>query len=76
MQSQPLRAWKLGLTTSHRVPSPKSQPVGGSLIFQKFGCLACASGLLQLEELIISSLDKMPSLLSSSPIAAKQHFAL
>ena len=22
MQSQPLKAWKLGLTTSHRVPSP------------------------------------------------------
>jgi hypothetical protein len=22
MQSQPLRAWKLGLTTSHVVPSP------------------------------------------------------
>jgi hypothetical protein len=25
MQSQPLRAWKLGLTTSHGVPSIKSQ---------------------------------------------------
>jgi hypothetical protein len=23
VQSQPLRAWKLGLTTSHRVPSLK-----------------------------------------------------
>jgi hypothetical protein len=31
MQSQPLRAWKLGLTTSHIVPSPKSQLWHGCL---------------------------------------------
>ena len=29
VQSQPLRAWKLGLTTSHRVPSPQSQVTWG-----------------------------------------------
>ena len=29
VQSQPLRAWKLGLTHSHKIPSPKSQVTRG-----------------------------------------------